>query len=180
VRYRRAREVQRAAGAVPHHFDHVWIVVIVALREGHTHRGHVEHRIRCERRDERLDGLRLDERLVALDVQDNLAGQPGGHLRNAIGPGAMGGLGHHRNSAEFLHSRRYSVVVSGDHDRPHSSRGRRAPINMFDHRFAADVRERFAGKTRGVVAGGDDGDDLWRGECSVERIRKSDRVHDES
>jgi hypothetical protein len=51
---------------------------------------------------------------------------------------------------------------------------------MFDHRFAPDVSEGFAGQTRGGVSGWDYGDNLWRGECSVERIRKSDRVHDES
>jgi hypothetical protein len=51
---------------------------------------------------------------------------------------------------------------------------------MFDHRFATDVGERLTGQTRSLESGGDDGDDLWRGKCSVERIRKSDRVHDES
>jgi hypothetical protein len=51
---------------------------------------------------------------------------------------------------------------------------------VLDHRLAGDVGERLTGETRGVVSGGDDGDDLWRGKCSVERIRESDRVHDES
>jgi hypothetical protein len=51
---------------------------------------------------------------------------------------------------------------------------------MLDHGPAGDIGERLAGQTRGFVSGGDDGDDLWRGKCSVERIRKSDRVHDES
>jgi hypothetical protein len=51
---------------------------------------------------------------------------------------------------------------------------------MLDHRPPRDIRERLARQTRGLVSGGDDGDDLWRGKCSVERIRKSDRVHDES
>jgi hypothetical protein len=51
---------------------------------------------------------------------------------------------------------------------------------MLDHRSAGDIGERFTWQARGVVSSGDDGDDLWRGKCSVERIRKSDRVHDES
>jgi hypothetical protein len=51
---------------------------------------------------------------------------------------------------------------------------------MFDHRPAGDIRERLTRQTRSVVSSGDDGDDLWRRKCSVERIRKSDRVHDES
>jgi hypothetical protein len=51
---------------------------------------------------------------------------------------------------------------------------------MLDHWPPGDIRERLAGQTRGFVSGGDDGDNLWRGKCSVERIRKSDRVHDES
>jgi hypothetical protein len=51
---------------------------------------------------------------------------------------------------------------------------------VLDHRPAPDISEWLAGQTRSVVSGGDDGDDLWRGKCSVERITKSDRVHDES
>jgi hypothetical protein len=51
---------------------------------------------------------------------------------------------------------------------------------MFDHRLAPDVGERLARQARRGVSRGEDGDDLGREECSVERIRKSDRVHDES
>jgi hypothetical protein len=51
---------------------------------------------------------------------------------------------------------------------------------MLDHRPPRDISERLAGQTRSLVSSGDDGDDLWRRKCSVERISKSDRVHDES
>jgi hypothetical protein len=51
---------------------------------------------------------------------------------------------------------------------------------VLDHRAAGDICERFARQARSVVSSGDDGDALWKGKCSVERIRKSDRVHGES
>jgi hypothetical protein len=50
---------------------------------------------------------------------------------------------------------------------------------VLNHGTAADVGERLARETRGLESSGDDGDDCWRGKCSVEGIREPDRVHDE-
>ena len=92
----------------------------------------------------------------------------------------MRGACHRSDSAEGPHRRRDSLVIGGDDDRVDAARRGRTTIDMLDHRPAGYVCERFAGQTRGVIAGGDDGDNLWGRKCSVERILKSDRVHDES
>ena len=110
-----------------------------------------------------LDHLRLDERLVALDVDDDLAGESRGHFRDAIGAGAMRPRASSARCRRSFDRRRDPLVVGGDDDRIDAARRGGAAIDVLDHRTAGDVSERLARKTGRVVSGGDDGDDLWRG-----------------
>jgi hypothetical protein len=50
-------------------------------------------------------------------------------------------------------------IVGRDDHVGEDSRERDAPVDMLDHRPAAEVRESFAGESRRGVSGGDDGDD---------------------
>jgi hypothetical protein len=66
---------------------------------------------------------------------------------------------HHRRTAEGTHGLGDRLGVGGDEDhvdRPgHGCR----PVDVLDHGTAVDVRQRFAGKTRRAISGGDDSDD---------------------
>jgi hypothetical protein len=115
-----------------------------------------------------------------LKIQNDFARESGRNLRDAIGAGAMRPVCHRSKSAEFSYCGCDPLVVCRDHYSIDAASGGRTPADVLDHRPPPDIGERLAGQTSGVVSGGDDGDDLWRGKCSVERIRKSDRVHDES
>jgi hypothetical protein len=160
MRNRRPREIERAACPVQDDLHDIRIRVIGSIRDRHAHRRHLEHRIRDERGNDLLDHLRLDERLVTLDIQHDLAGETRCHFRDAIGARPMPCARHHRDAAEASYRRRNPLVVGGDDYRIDAARRGGASINMLDHGTAGDVGERFSRQTYGVVSSGDDGDDL--------------------
>ena len=115
-------------------------------------------RVRGERPHHLVDHLRLDERHVALDVHDDVAGQIRGDFGDPIGAGAVRPVGHPHDAAEALDGLRNPRVIGGD-DHGVDARGvGGAAVDVLDHRPAGDVGERFAGKAGRVVSGGDDGD----------------------
>jgi hypothetical protein len=61
------------------------------------------------------DGSRVNERLVALHVDDQVTVQPAGNLGEPVGAGGVVGARHRRAAAEFLNRLEYPLVV-GRHD----------------------------------------------------------------
>ena len=79
---------------------------------------------------------RLDERLVALHVDDDLARQVRGDFGDAIGAGAMSGLviRRRRRRSHGAAMRASSVATTT----ASTARLRRAAIDVLDHRTAGD------------------------------------------
>ena len=77
-----------------------------------------------ERRDRLIDHSRVDQRLVALHVDDQLAVERDGDFGQPIGAAAMGGAGHPDFAAERLDRSSDPHVVGRDDDRVDRS-GRR-------------------------------------------------------
>jgi hypothetical protein len=113
---------------------------------------------------ERLDGLadhlRFDQRKVTLHVDDDVALQFGGDLRDTIRPGPVRHPRHPRDASECLDSRRDPAVVGGDNDRIHTRCRGDAPIDVLDHRATGDVGKNLGGAAGRVISGGDDGDGM--------------------
>ena len=92
-----------------------------------------------------VDGV--EQRLVALDVDDHAAGQRGHHFGDAIGAAGVVAPRHDHGAAEALDSARDPFVVGRDNRAVHQRRRRRAAIHVLDHRMAVEMSARaFPGK----------------------------------
>ena len=137
---------------------------VVLVGERPAERGHLLGRVGQERGDQRIDGRRIEQRFVALHVDDDVAGQLGGELGQPVGAAEMIGTRQAGDAAEALDGVDDPLVVGGDDHRVDV--GLRGPtVDVLDHRTAGDVSERFSGESRGLVAGGDD--------CHYRRFRQS-------
>ena len=103
-RNRRARKIHREAVAVDDDFGDVRIV---RVRRGSSmrraQRGHHQRAVGAQRRDGLVDHLRLDQRFVALHVDDRSAAQIGGDFGEAIGAALVRRRRHARVAAEGRH-----------------------------------------------------------------------------
>jgi hypothetical protein len=104
----------------------------------------------------------VDERLVALHVDDDVAVERRGDFGESIGAGFVRGLGQPDLAAEIVDARRDAQIVGRDDDFGHGAGRFRAPIHVLDHRTAVEIGENFSGEPRRSVSGGDDGDDSER------------------
>ncbi len=109
-----------------------------------------------------VDGFGGKERQIALHVHENLALERRGDFSEPVGAGEVIGARHHRDAAECVHRARNALVVGGHDHGVDRARVGRASIDVFDHRTSVDFGEWLTGKTRRLVAGGDDGDDSSR------------------
>ncbi len=73
VRDRRAREVERVAVAIDDHLRDVRVAVVRRVFDEAPQRAHAQRGFGGERRHGLVDHRRLDERLIALDVHDQIA-----------------------------------------------------------------------------------------------------------
>ena len=118
VGQRAAREVERVAVAVGDHLHHVRVrrapracgsaVLIVAIGSA---------AVGAQRRDRRLDHRRVEQRQVALHVDDHVGVERARHLGDAVGAGAVRAAGHHHVAAEAAHRGADALVVGGDQRR---------------------------------------------------------------
>ena len=95
---------------------------------------------------------------VPLHVDDEVAVEAGRDLGETVGARRVIGAGHPHLAAERVHGRGDPVVVGRDEDAVDRTGVRRVPVDVLDHRPAADVRQRLGRQSGRCVAGGDDGD----------------------
>jgi hypothetical protein len=110
--------------------------------------------MRGKRVGDGVDQLRLEQRLVALNVDDDgLVVEPKllRGFREAIGSGRMRASGHQNIDAVIGNRRPDALVVGGDDDARRTA-GTRALGNPHDHRLAGDIQQRLARETRRRVA----------------------------
>jgi hypothetical protein len=156
------RKVHRVAFHIDHDFHDIPVVDFVCVGDPAPQRRHLDAGVAFERRNQLRDGLRLDERFVALDVDDDLAVEIRRDFGNPIESGAVLHARHADDPAEALHRLLDPGIIGGHDHRIHALRGRRAGVHVLDHRAAGDVGERFAWKACRLIAGGDDGDGVQR------------------
>ena len=136
-------------------------------------------RVVAKRRDRLVDHPRLEQRLVALHVDDELAVERGGDLREPVGAAPVVRRVIIARAAERLHRRDDPLVVGRDDHGVDGARLGGAAVHVLDHRATADVGERLAGKPGRLVAGGDDGEGA-AGVTGCGLRSGSNRVHVES
>ena len=158
IRDHRAGEVDRVAGPVGDHLDHVRVgqsssrILDALLERAHRDLGVVE-----QGQHRRVDRLRLDQRLVALDVDHQL----GGVRRRPPRPrGRCPKDGRRASCATGAPKRRASLsdslVVGGDDDLGQVARLAGALKHVLQHGFAGNRGERFPGKAGGSKPGRND------------------------
>ena len=105
----------------------------------------------------------IEQRLVALHVDDDAARQGGGDLRQTIGARGMRGIGHaarlaaEASTASAMRSSSVATITRVD-----ARAAEARAIDVLDHRTAGDVDERFSGEAGRVVS---------RGESARRRMR---------
>ena len=177
---RRSGEVEGVSARINDDLHHVWVVDIGRPDEQRPECAHDKGRVLIERFDRCVDGRRLDQRLVTLHVDDEIAVQVSGNLGDPVGAAQVMRSRHADDSAERLNHVRDPSIIGGDHDRSYAPCGRGAAVDVFDHGSPSDVGKRLARESRGVESSGYDGHRMLCLDRSLERIRGRDRVHGES
>ena len=109
--------------------------------------------------DRDVDRVGRNHRLVALDIDDEVALELGGDFGQPVAAGFVRRASHHRSAAEATDGVGDALVVGRHEDDVHAAGFSRSAHDVFDHRPAVNERQWFTGKATRVVAGRDDGDD---------------------
>ena len=145
-RDRRAREVEGMAARVEDDLDDVRVLEVAALVDRVRHRAHHALAALGEQGGAGIDQRRLDQRLVALHVDDDLVVAQAERVARLGDPIAAVGMmrrRQQRSDAVRGAGRDDLGVVRGDDD-ARGPRPRGLLRDADDHRHAADVRERLA------------------------------------
>ncbi len=162
VRNRRAAEIERVAGAVEDDFHDVRIGELSSVADRVAGGRHLCVAMARQRHRNLADQRRLDQRLIALHVDDDSPGPQAparGNLCNAVGPGFMVLAGDHRCKSVSCDRLGDSRMVGCHHDVRRAA-GPRAFGDVHHHGLAVEVGERLARKPGGSVARGDDDHEL--------------------
>jgi hypothetical protein len=155
-----AGKVQGVAVKIEDGFDDVWIHNVPGVSDGSDHGGDLRRGFFEKSGDGSVDGDRIDERLVPLDIDENVPWFVSGHLGDALGSRAMVGAGHTGFAAERLNGIKDALVVGGNENAMNSLGAFGAPVDVLDHGFAGKRDERLAGEARGGVACRNHDDDV--------------------
>ena len=155
VRNRGSGEVERVAPGVDHHLDHRGARVLPRVDLWKRRRRHQDVRLGEQGRGHRVDHRRVHQRLVPLQVDQDLLVHPAGGLGDTVGAGGAFGGGENRLAPEPAHHRSDPLVVRGDHDARRDFRGVRLAPDIPYHRAAVDFGQRLPRQPRRAVAGGD-------------------------
>ena len=148
-------EVERESAKIPHHLHYGWIVQHRAFRYRNAER-RGERRIVVQKRlRDFIHHKRIEQRLVPLDVQYDIALVLLRRLGDPARPVGVIGRGEHRLTAERADLFEDPFVVCGHDKTVEQRRKRGAFVDSPDERLPAYIRQRFAGKARRGVAGGD-------------------------
>lgn len=156
----RPRKVQGVVVKIDDGFDDVWVHDVPRVPDGSGHGGDLRGGFFEKGSDGSVDGDRIDERLVPLDIDENVAGFVRGHLGDALGSGAMVRAGHTGFAPEGFHSIEDALVVGGHQDAMDGLGAFGALVDMLDHGFACKRDERLAGEARGGVPRRNHDDDV--------------------
>jgi hypothetical protein len=146
------------AVAIDDDLRHVRVGQFGRIGDAPPQRAHRQRGVVRERRHRLIDHARLDQRLVALNVDDEIAVERGRDFGEPIGAARVRRRRQPDGAAKPLDRPHDALVVGCDDHRGQRARRRRAAIHVLDHRPSVDVGERFSGETRRLIPCGDDGD----------------------
>ena len=107
VRNGRTRKIDGVLEAVGHHFNDIRVGHLVGIFDPLFQRSHRNSRFFEQRQNGGVDRAGIDERLIALNVDNEVdIFESGGHFGNAVGAGNMVCAGHFDTGAESARARR--------------------------------------------------------------------------
>src|SRR6185369_2080178 len=115
IRHRGTGEIKRITLPVGNDLHNVRAQKIMKRLDPRFERRHHYGTVTHQRFDRFVDHGRLDQRLVTLDIDDDVAVDPAGDFGQPVGPGLVTGRGHLHPAAEFPHNGSYPLVIGG-HD----------------------------------------------------------------
>jgi hypothetical protein len=121
-----------------------------------------------------IDRVGIDQGLVALDVDDDRAGERARHLGESIRAGRVVRARHDGDAAEAIDRLGDPVIVGRDDDGVDGGRHRHAVVDVFDHGPAVDEREGFSWKPGRLVSRRDHRDDSSRADWRCEPCGEND------
>src|SRR5262249_49785176 len=100
--------------------------------------------------------VRIDERLIPMEGDDDAGVEGAGHLRHTIRTARVITSRPDDLAAETLDGGHDARIVGGDDDLAGAPRTACLLVDVLDEILAGLAQERFAGQARGSVARGDD------------------------
>jgi hypothetical protein len=144
IRNRGARKINRVAGPVGDHLHHVGIADLARIFDALLQRTHPDIFIVEQRQNGGVNGGGIDQRFVALYVNNQFGCIGGCNFGYAVGTRDMVRARHTYRRAETACGRRYAFIVRGDGDTGQVTGLGCTFEDMLQHRLGADSSERFA------------------------------------
>jgi len=160
-RDRRAGEIEAVAFEIENRFHDVGVHDVPGVADGRGDGGDLGGGLFEERGDGSVDGGWVDERFIALDVDEDVACLMRRDFGDAFGAGAVVAAGHAGFAAESANGVDDALVVGGDDDVMDGLGLLGSLVNALDHRLAGQRNERLAWEARGSVTRGNDHYDSW-------------------
>ena len=158
-----AGKIEGEEPAVEDDLDGVRVGDLLRADDPVDQRGHGDRRVLPERPDHLVHLGRLEEGLIALDVDDDRVVfeiKRLDRLGDPVRPRPVAGGGHHRPAAEGLDRSEDPLVVGRHGGEGDALRPEDPLIDVPDHRLPAEIGEWLPGKAGRFVARRDDADDL--------------------
>jgi hypothetical protein len=158
---RRAGKIEAVAFEIENRFHDVGIHDVAGVADGRGDGGDLGGGLFEERGDGGVDGGWIDERFVALDVDEDVAFLVRGDFGDSFGAGAVVGAGHAGFPTEGANGVDDALIVGGNDDVMDGLGLLGALVDALDHRLASQRNKRLAGQARGSVTRGNDHYDSW-------------------
>ena len=120
---------------VGHHFHHIRVGDLGRIFDPLLQRAHDDFGIVNQRQNRGIDGIGIDQRFVALNVDDDFRGFGGGDLGDAVRAGQVVGAGHADAGAEISCNFVHSLVVCGNYRACQITRLGGTFVHVLQHGF---------------------------------------------
>ncbi len=110
-------------------------------------RGHDQRAVGRKRAERLLDHRRVDQRLIALHVDNEIAIEGARDFGEAIGAGLVRWTRHADPATKRPHGGSHTLIVCGDHDVAQRAARGCAAIHVLDERLARKVGEKLSGES---------------------------------
>ncbi len=145
---RSAREIEAVVVEIEDGFHDVGVHDVRGRFDRSGYRGDGGGGLFEEGIDRGVDGYRVEQRLISLDIHKDVALFMGGDFRHALGAGAMVGARHADGATEAFHGFHDAFIVGCDNHAAGASGQLGALVDALDHGLAGQRNERLARQAR--------------------------------